>query len=220
MLGRRVFECLLAVFLVSLTVRSATAQSAGNSLAGDTIRKSRITGRITIDGDLSDEAWQRSTRVEKWYEINPGDNVEPNVRNVGYLGYDDKFFYAAFEFDDPDPASIRAPLGDRDNVPGFTDYGGIIVDARGDGQRAQMMLVNPRGIQYDAITDDSSGEDSSPDFFWDAAARITPNGWTLEIRVPFSSLRYRKADPQTWGILLYRNRPREFRYQIFSAKLK
>ena len=219
MLGRRVCECLLAAFLVNLAAGPVTAQSAGASLAGETIRMSRISGRITIDGDITDEAWLGATRVEKWYEINPGDNVEPNVRNVGYLGYDDKFFYAAFEFDDPDPGSIRAPLGDRDNVPGFTDYGGIIVDARGDGQRAQMMLVNPRGIQYDAITDDSSGEDSSPDFFWDAAARITPKGWTLEIRVPFSSLRYRKADPQTWGILLYRNRPREFRYQIFSAKL-
>jgi len=66
MLGRRVFECLLAFSLVNLTVRSATAQSASNSLAGDSIRMSRITGRITIDGDITDEAWQRATRVEKW----------------------------------------------------------------------------------------------------------------------------------------------------------
>jgi hypothetical protein len=82
-----------------------------------------------------------------------------------------------------------------------------------------MFLANPRGIQYDAIADDASGEDSSPDFFWESAARITEHGWTLEIKVPFSSLRYRNADPQTWGILLYRNYPRDFRYQFFSAKL-
>ena len=77
----------------------------------------------------------------------------------------------------------------------------------------------PRDVQYDAVTDDASGEDSSPDFFWDSAARITDHGWTLEMRMPFSSLRYKSADPQTWGILLYRNYPRAFRYQIFSAKL-
>src|SRR5581483_10653552 len=84
---------------------------------------------------------------------------------------------------------------------------------------AAMFLSNPRGIQYDAITDDASGEDPSPDFFWESAARITDHGWTLELRIPFSSLRYRTADPQTWGILLYRNYPRDRRYQFFSARL-
>src|SRR5439155_16000114 len=71
----------------------------------------------------------------------------------------------------------------------------------------------------DAITDDASGEDSSPDFFWLSATRITDHGWTLEIRIPFSSLRYRSADPQTWAILLYRNYPRDQHYQFFSATL-
>jgi len=82
-----------------------------------------------------------------------------------------------------------------------------------------MFLANPRGIQYDAISNDSSGEDSSPDFYWDSAARITATGWTLEIRIPFSSLRYDSADAQTWRILLYRNRPRDFRYQMFNSRL-
>ena len=54
-----------------------------------------------MDGDLSDDAWRHATRVDKWYETNPGDNIEPPVRSVGMIAYDDKFFYAAFEFDDP-----------------------------------------------------------------------------------------------------------------------
>ena len=49
--------------------------------------------------------------------------------------------------------------------------------------------------------------------------RINDRGWTLEMRIPFSSLRYRNVDPQTWGILLYRNYPRDRHYQFFSAKL-
>jgi hypothetical protein len=139
---------------------------------------------------------------------------------VGYLAYDDKFFYAAFEFFDPDPGKIRAPYTDRDNVSGTTDYGGVILDTRNDGKTGILLLTNPVGIQYDAVTDDTTGnEDSSPDFFWDSAAKITKDGWILEMRVPFSSLRYPKADPQTWNILLYRNYPRDFRYQMFSAKL-
>jgi hypothetical protein len=190
------------------------------ALSGDTIRLTRAKGRITIDGDLSDEAWRSATRIDTWYEVNPGDNVEPKVKNVGYLTYDDQFFYAGFEFEDPAPKEIRAPYADRDNIGnGFSDYGGIIVDGGNTGRTATMFLVTPHNIQYDAITDDSSGEDSSPDFFWESATKINERGWTLEIRIPFSSMRYKSADPQTWGILLYRNYPRDRRYQFFSAKL-
>jgi hypothetical protein len=185
---------------------------------GVPIAISRAAGPIVIDGNLIDAGWQGATKVTTWYETNPGDNVEPQVGNVGYLAYDEKFLYAGFEFADA-PGKIRAPYGDRDNVSSTTDYGGIILDTHGEAGRAILFLANPRGIQYDANTDDSSGEDSSPDYFWDSASRITPEGWVLEMRVPFTSLRYRKADPQKWNIMLYRNRPRDFRYQYFSTKL-
>jgi hypothetical protein len=113
----------------------------------------------------------------------------------------------------------RAPYGDRDSIGSPLDYGGVILDTRNTRSTAILFLANPRGIQYDAVTDDSSGEDSSPDFFWDSAARITANGWRLEMRIPFSSLRYSGTDVQTWGIMLYRNHPRDFRYQYFSTPL-
>jgi uncharacterized protein DUF5916 len=194
-----------------------TAQTA---LSGETIHISRASGPIVIDGDLSDEGWRNATRVEKWYETQPGDNVEPKVRNVGYLTYDDHFFYAAFEFEDPDIKAIRAPFADRDNIGnGFNDYGGIIIDPRNTGRTATFFVVTPRNIQYDSVTDDASNEDASPDFFWESATKIHERGWTLELRVPFSSLRYKNVDPQIWTILLYRNFPRDRHYQFFSAKL-
>jgi hypothetical protein len=211
--------CLHAGLTCLVAAALAPRADAQSALSGEAIHIGRAAGRIDIDGDLSDEGWRGATRVDKWYEINPGDNTEPKVKNVAFLAYDDRFLYAGFEFDDPNPETIRAPLGDRDNVPGFTDYGGMIVGARNDGRSAQMFLANARGIQYDAITDDASGEDSSPDFFWESAARITARGWTLEMRVPFSSLRYHNVDPQTWGIMLYRNYPRDFHYQFFSTKV-
>jgi hypothetical protein len=185
----------------------------------EALRIARATGPIDVDGHLGDPGWSGATRVETFYETSPGDNVEAKVRTVAWLAYDDRFLYAAFDFSDPDPRSIRAPFGDHDDTPSYTDYGGIIVDTRNDGKTAFMFLANPRNVQYDAISSDVSGEDSSPDFFWDSAARITSTGWALEIRVPFSSLRYDSADVQTWGILLYRNRPRDFRYQMFNVKL-
>jgi len=210
--------CTLAA--AGLFLLSAAFLFADQATHGAEIRIRRAAGPIKVDGDLSDPGWTDAVKITTWYETNPGDNVEPKVKNLGYLTYDDKYLYAAFDFTDPDPSKIRAPFGDRDNVPSYTDYGGIILDTRNDGKTGILLLANPRGIQYDAVTDDTTGsEDSSPDFYWDSVGKITKDGWVLEMRVPFSSLRYPRGDPQTWAILLYRNYPRGFRYQMFSAKL-
>src|SRR5439155_7161746 len=149
-----------------------------------------------------------------------GDNTPPKVRNVGRIAYDDRFLYAAFEFDDPNPRAIRAPYSDRDDAGGgFYDFGGIFVDAGNSGRTATLFAVTPRNIQQDSVIDDASGEAISPDFFWESATKITARGWTLEMRIPFTSLRYQNGDPQTWAILMYRNYPRDSHYQFFSAKL-
>ena len=161
----------LAVLAVCLAPCEALAQSA---LSGDHLAIKRAAGHITIDGDLSDEGWRDATRIEKWYETQPGDNTEPPVKNVGYLTFDDRFFYAGFVFDDPNVSAMRAPYADRDNLgDGYADYGGVIIDSRNSGRTGTLFLVTPRNVQYDAVLDDSSGEDQSPDFFWDSATRIT-----------------------------------------------
>ena len=180
----------------------------------------RATGPIVVDGDPSEDAWKDAAAIDRWWETNPGDNVEPKVRNVARLAYDDTYLYAAFEFDDPEPKKIRAPYSDRDNVDSTTDYGGVIIDPDNDRKTAILFLANPRGIQYDANNSDTNGnEDNAPDWFWDSAAKINDHGWTLEIRIPFSSLRYPAGNPQTWGIMLYRNWPRDRRYQMFTTRL-
>jgi hypothetical protein len=205
-------------FTASVLTFASQSQAAVPS-PGPPLTIRRATGPITIDGDLSDPGWQGVDSVRTWFETRVGDNVEPQVRNIGFLTYDDKFLYAGFIFDDPDPGSIRAPLGDHDAISGSLDYGGVIIDTHNDGKTAQMFLADPRGLQYDALTNDVSGEDSSPDYYWDCAGKITSTGWNLEIRIPFSSLRYSNADDPTMGILLYRNYPRDRHYQFFSARL-
>lgn len=206
-------------FAVAVSFAGLPPAAAQSALSGDTIRITRATGSITVDGDLSDEGWRGATRVDTWYEINPGDNTEPAVKSVGYLTYDSRFFYAAFDLEDPDASAIRAPLGDHDNVSGDShDMVGIFLDTLNTGRTATVFFVNARNIQYDAVLDDASGESGAPDFFWDSAARITPRGWTVEMRIPFSSLRYKTTEPQTWGITLYRNYPRAFRYQFASTR--
>jgi hypothetical protein len=180
----------------------------------------RAAGPITIDGDLSDPGWQNALKSETWFETNPGDNIEPKVKTIGYMTYDDRFFYAAIRSFD-NPADLRAQLGDHDAISGNSDdFAGVILDTRNDGKSAMEFFVNAAGTQYDASQDDASGnEDPSPDLFWDSAVKKTSDGWILEMRIPFSSLRYEQKTPQVWGIIMYRNMPRQRRYQIFDHKL-
>jgi len=207
-----------AAFLLLLCTQSHALAQSG--LAGETLRISRAVGAIRIDGDLSDDGWKATVPVTTWYEANPGDNTPPKVRNVGRIAYDDRFLYAAFEFDDPNPRAIRAPYSDRDDTgSGFYDFGGLFVDAGDSGHTAKLFVATPRNIQADSVVDDASGEATSPDFFWESATKITARGWTLEMRIPFTSLRYKNGDPQTWAVLLYRNYPRDRNYQFFSARV-
>jgi hypothetical protein len=215
MSARGIVSAAAAVAIAGLSP-SASAQT---STRGETYTITRAKGPIVIDGTLNDEGWRDALRIERWYEINPGDNIEPPVKSIGYLTYDDKFFYAGFEFDDPNPKGIISPFGDHDYLQGNADFGGLFLDTRNDGHTAYEFQVTAHNVQFDAVMDDNGGgENASPDFFWESATHITDHGWTLEIRIPFSSLRYRNRDPQTWGVMLWRNYARDFRHQIMSVK--
>ena len=189
-------------------------------LAAEPMMIEATSAPVTIDGVLDEAAWQTATKYETWYETNPGDNIEPKLKTLGYMTFDSKFLYIAIESFD-DPKNVRAVYGDHDQISGNTDdYVGIIVDTRNDGKTAYLFLVTARNVQYDAVTDDSgAGEDSSPDYFWDSEAKIHEKGWTAEMRIPFSSLRYDNPNPEQWGMVLYRNMPRDRRYQYFTSKL-
>jgi hypothetical protein len=180
----------------------------------------RAAGPITIDGDLSDAGWQGAATIDRFYEGNPGDNTVPKAKTVALITYDDHALYIGIHAYDPEPSKIRAPYVDRDNVIGTDDNIAIFLDTRNDRRSAMELRVNPRGIQTDGVFNDANGnEDFSPDFFYDTAAKIVSDGWVAEYRIPFSSLRYSKADVQTWGILIWRNYPRDFRYGYYNAPL-
>ena len=198
---------------------AAPARSAGNPR----IAAARAAGPITVDGALDDPGWQGAAEIRDFYEISPGDNMPPKVKTTAWVAYDDRFFYVAIKCDDPHPEDIRAQYVERDRVRSDQDFAGVILDTRNDGRTGIEFFVNPYGIQDDLVLDESivngDNEDASPDFHWDSAAKITPQGWQLEMRIPFSSLRYGRTDPQTWGLIVFRNWTRDFRYQIASTRV-
>ena len=180
-------------------------------------RVERAAGPITVDGALDDPGWNGAGVIDRFYETQPGDNLPAKIKTTVLLAYDERYLYIGLRCDDPDPKQIRAPYVERDAVIGTDDNVAVFLDTRNDRRSAIELRVNPRGVQGDAVFNDASqAEDFSPDFLYDTAARVTDQGWQAELRIPFTSLRYPPRDPQEWGIMVWRNYPREFRYAFHS----
>jgi len=198
----------------------ALAATAAAAEATSPLDLTRAQGQIMVDGRLDDAGWKGAATSDTFYETQPADNVPAKVRTQVWFTYDETYFYIGVDAQDPRPADIRAPFVDRDQVFGTDDNIAVFLDPRNDRRSAIELRVNPRGIQGDASFNDANGnEDFSPDFFYDTAAVIHSTGWSAEFRIPFSSLRYPDTDPQTWGVIVWRNYPREYRYAIHSTKI-
>lgn len=182
----------------------------------------RLQGDIAIDGKLDDAAWQGALVQEIDYEIQPGDNIAPPARTTVRIGHTDDALYVSFHAMDPDPAAIRAHLRDRDAM--FNDdWVGIFMDTFNDHRRGYELVVNPLGVQGDLIRDESNTnnqEDASWDGLWQSAGQLTADGYDVEIRIPFSTLRFPTGGgEQQWGISLIRNWPRDKRHQFAAHKV-
>jgi len=181
--------------------------------SGKTYRISRATAPVKVDGVLEEEVWSSAEKIELPLETFPGDNLPARVRTEAQIAYDGGFLYVAFRAHDPEPGKIRAHLSDRDKASN-DDFVGIVLDTFNDERRGFEFFVNPLGVQMDlSINDVGGGEDSTWDAIWNSAGRITPSGYTVEISIPFTSLRFRRsAGEQTWGIDFLRVYPRGQRF--------
>ncbi len=207
-----------AATLVALSTMTAVAAARPPAVPGVDRGPHRIlpaSSAIEIDGHLEEPAWSAAWSMELAYEVQPGENVPPPVRTEVLLTYDDAALYVAFRAFDPDPRAIRAHLSDRDNVD-VDDWVGVMLDTFNDERRSFDFLVNPLGVQCDLVeTESGTGGGEAWDAIWGSAARITDRGYVVEMRIPFSSLRFQRTDgPQVWGFDAVRSYPRSVRHHI------
>ncbi len=178
-------------------------------------RISSTSEPVKIDGSLDEAVWKIAQPMVFDAETSPGDNIAPPVRTVGYMTYDQKNLYVAFQAFDPNPKSIRAHISDRDSA--FNDdFVGVVLDTFNDNRRAFQFFVNPLGVQMDLIKDDTNrNEDSSWDAIWNAAGQITSEGYIVEMAIPFTSIRFPQVNSeQTWGVDMVRLYPRSTRARL------
>lgn len=197
----------LAAVLPMVTALGAFANQSEPPQARPRGQVPRIEAPIEIDGALDEIVWKQAWSTELPVEVNPGENTPAPVRTEVMLFHDESALYVAFRALDPEPSAIRAHLTDRDDA-WSDDWVGVVLDTFHDQRRNYLLLVNPLGVQMDNI-ETWPGEGATWDGIWESAAAIHSWGWSAEMRIPFSTLRFQRTDsPQVWGFDAVRFYPR------------
>jgi hypothetical protein len=172
-----------------------------------------VKDEIRVDGVLDEAAWDRALVVDLPVEVRPGENIPAAVRTEALVMHTRTHLVVGFRAFDPEPERIRAHLSDRDNA-WADDWVGVVLDTFNDRRRDYLLLVNPLGVQTDRIEVAGSGG-VVWDGIWDAAATIDDWGWSAEMAIPFSTLRFQRSDgPQIWRFDAIRGYPRSIDRQF------
>ena len=171
----------------------------------------RREGAVAVDGRLDEQAWQRATPVTELRQFQPTEGAPASLATEVRVLYDDEALYIGARMRDPlGPAGIRAPLARRDqllaadgNNGSFnsltTDKFAVVLDPYHNHLDEVWFEVNPAGVRGDQFSGDPSW-----DPIWEAASHVDGDGWTAEMRIPYSQLRFSRDAEQTWGLQLWR----------------
>lgn len=171
----------------------------------------RLDGDIEVDGRLDEAAWRGAPPVTRFVQREPEEGAEPTQRTEVRFAYDDETLYVgARMFEDAGADGVTARLARRDVRP-EADLISIYLDPYLDHTRQVIFRVNPAGVRIDE--DDG---DSSWDPIWRAETRIDSLGWTAELAIPFSQLRFDAGEDQTWGLQITRDINRANENQVWS----
>ena len=173
-----------------------------------------------IDGLLDENLWRDALVIRLDIETQPRENTPAPVETFVHIIENGTSLLIGFDARDPEPEAIRAYLRDRDSAYN-DDFVGVVLDTFNDQRRAFEFFTNPLGVQMDLTFDDVNGrEDDSWDAIWDSAGVIGDQGFTVEIAIPFSQLRFQNSDSsQTWGIDALRFYPRADRVRMSANRM-
>src|SRR6266850_1337089 len=163
-----------------------------------------LQGEIHIDGKLDEPIWQTAPVVTDFRQSQPHEGQPATQRTEVRFVFDGAAIYVgARMFDTEGAAGVKTRLVRRDGDPS-SDYFQVIFDTYHDHIGRLFFLVNPSGVKNDANGLGGGGDDSW-DPVWEVKTAIDSLGWTAEMRIPFSQLRYPSTtSEQTWGLQIWR----------------
>ena len=182
------------------------------------VRPPRIEADINVDGALNEEVWQRAALLTDFSQYSPSDGTPAEQSTTVAVWYSPSAIYFGIRAQAP-AGTVRATLADRDKLTS-DDTVQIYLSTFNDGRQALFFGVNPFGVQEDGALVEGTrtggngfaglqvgheSPDLTPDFVFESKGRLTPDGFEVEVRIPFKSLRYQSVPTQTWGMHIIRH---------------
>jgi hypothetical protein len=204
----RAAACALSLVLVSSAAAqqqapSPQATAAASEAAKPTLRAVARTVPIRLDGALDEPVWRDAPAATDFVQRDPDEGKPATQRTEVRFAYDDDALYiGARMYDSLGAAGVRTSLTRRDQTRNG-DWLEIDFDTYHDHSGITIFQINPSGVKYDA-GQASPNADISWDPVYESAARIDSLGWTAELRIPWSQLKFSRDSMQTWGLQITR----------------
>lgn len=202
---------LICVLLAPFTISPVYAQQ--------TVTIPKVDAEIILDGIIDESAWSNAARFQLLMHT-PHNNVEASEPTDAYIMYDEQYLYIAGYMADSEPGKIQAPTKKRDDLGLNNDWFGLFLDTFNDKENALAFFVTPSGLRTDYQTfNDAQGSfpiNADWSTFWDVAVYQNGDGWTAEMRIPISSLRFQDEEGKvTMGFTLIRYVARKVEWSTY-----
>jgi hypothetical protein len=211
----------LALAVTALALVAATATAQGNPThptPPPSAKAVPLKGTIKIDGKPDEAAWQDAPVIDHFIQFDPKNGEPATQRTEVRILYDKEALYVgAWLYDSLGRAGITGRLVRRDQAGDGEDLFQVIFDTFHDHQGRTRFEMNPAGVRNDALGSGTQNPDPSWDPIYEAASSVDDKGWYVEMRIPFSQLRYPRVANQTWGMQIRRYRAKNAEQDDFST---
>ena len=167
---------------------------ANNFNPNQTLKAVRLTEEIKIDGILSESAWNQQEKATNFIQKEPVVGKKATFETETYFLYDNNAIYIGAYMYDDDPTKILKELSLRDQI-GNSDNFRVFFDTYKSGLNGFKFYVTASGVQYEAVVSNNR-DDTNWNAIWESAVHIDDKGWSVELRIPYSALRFPSSEVQ------------------------
>lgn len=192
---------------IALTLALAAVPAGGqsDSLRVDpndalSVHASRIeSNAITLDGVLSEAGWVAASPVSSFTQREPDEGAAATERTEVRVLYDDDALYVGARLYDRRPDSVMAQLARRDRIVS-ADRFVVFLDSYHDRRSGFYFGINAAGTLYDGTLYNDDWDSDTWDGVWQGSVSRDSLGWSAELRIPYSQLRFQRQKAHRWGI--------------------
>ncbi len=195
---------MLIPFLLLQIAAPPPGPSSSGGFVPPTVTAVRVGAGVALDGRLDEPAWALATPVTAFLQIDPDEGAAASESTEVRVLYDADALYVGARLFDAEPGKIVRRLTRRD-ASSHSDEFRVLLDSYHDYRTAFEFTVSAAGVRTDVLYGgDGTFSDKSWDPVWEAATTVDSLGWTAEIRIPFTQLRFARVADQVWGVRFVR----------------